>query len=199
MAISGAAASPNMGYHTSTPTSSFLSLFNIRLGEWLGNPRNLETWRRETPRFGLYWLLSELFGNTTDESDFLYLSDGGHFENLGIYELVRRRCCLIVASDAAADPDWQFADLANAIERCRTDFGVSITFKTGAETESLIMNSFKGASASAPGLRWVRQNCGNRQGLQSHSNCLDALHPNNSPALPLAIAEIDYGGKARAH
>ena len=126
VAISGAAASPNMGYHTSAATAFLLSLLNIRLGWWIGNPAYIAAWRRGTPRFGLRWLLAELFGNTTDEREFLHLSDGGHFENLGIYELVRRRCSLIVISDATADPDYRFVDLANAIERCRTDFAVNI-------------------------------------------------------------------------
>src|SRR5207248_142196 len=103
MAISGAAASPNMGYHTSPATAFLLSLLNIRLGWWLGNPASIAKWKKGTPPYGLFWLLSELFGSTTDESSFLYLSDGGHFENLGIYELVRRQCKLIVVSDAASD------------------------------------------------------------------------------------------------
>lgn len=126
VAISGAAASPNMGYHTSAATAFLLSLLNIRLGWWIGNPAHIASWRRGTPRFGLFWLLSELFGHTTDGSEFLHLSDGGHFENLGIYELVRRQCRLIVVSDASADADYRFGDLANAIERCRTDFAVNI-------------------------------------------------------------------------
>jgi hypothetical protein len=73
-----------------------------------------------------YWLLRELFGATSDDSEYVYLSDGGHFENLAIYELVRRGCKLIVASDASCDPGAGFGDLHNAIERCRTDFGVEI-------------------------------------------------------------------------
>jgi hypothetical protein len=65
-------------------------------------------------------------GSTNDDSGFVYLSDGGHFENLAIYELVRRGCKLIVAGDASCDPAVGFGDLHNAIERCRTDFGVEI-------------------------------------------------------------------------
>lgn len=194
MAISGAAASPSMGYHTSPATSFLLSLFNIRLGEWIGNPKDPDAWARGTPRFGLYWLLSELFGNTTDESDFLYLSDGGHFENLGIYELVRRRCGVIVASDSAADPEWHFTHLANAIERCRTDFAVSITFKSGMELEDLIKDSYKRLGMNRSGLKWVRDHDRTPDGLKSLKYSLDILRPGQGrPALPLAIAEIDYG------
>lgn len=75
---------------------------------------------------GFYWLLRELLGATDDDSEFVYLSDGGHFENLAVYELVRRRCKLIVVGDASCDSGYAFGDLHNAIERCRTDFGVEI-------------------------------------------------------------------------
>ena len=63
---------------------------------------------------------------TTDQRKWVYLSDGGHFENLGIYELVRRRCRFIIACDAGQDGAVTFGDLGNAIEKCRADFGVDI-------------------------------------------------------------------------
>lgn len=128
--ISGAAASPNMGA-ASNPTMAFLlTVFNVRLGWWLGNPRHRATWSRMGPRVGLLSLLNELFGQTDETSRFVYLSDGGHFENLGIYELVRRRCHFIVASDAGADPDFTFQDLGNAVRKCCIDFGVDIDIDT---------------------------------------------------------------------
>ena len=71
-------------------------------------------------------LLYELLGMTTDRREWVYLSDGGHFENLGIYELVRRRCRFIIACDAGQDGAVTFGDLGNAIEKCRSDFGVDI-------------------------------------------------------------------------
>jgi hypothetical protein len=126
MAISGAAASPSMGYHSSPPLAFLLTVFNVRLGRWLGNPRSERTWRNDGPRSGLLYLLCELFGLSNDRRRFVYLSDGGHFENLGIYELVRRRCRFIVACDAGEDHDMRFTDLGNVIEKCRADFGVDI-------------------------------------------------------------------------
>jgi hypothetical protein len=63
---------------------------------------------------------------TNEDSQYVYLSDGGHFENLGLYELIRRRVKYIIVSDADADKDYQFGDLANAIEKCKVDFGVQI-------------------------------------------------------------------------
>lgn len=125
VAISGAAVSPAMGYHSSPTMSFLLTLFNLRLGHWCGNPRKA-TWRTLGPRFGLKCMISELFGNIDADADYVYLSDGGHFENLGIYELVRRRCRLIVVVDASADNALQFEDLGNAIRKCYTDMGVRI-------------------------------------------------------------------------
>ena len=99
-AVSGAAASPNQGYHSSPPVAFLLTVFNVRLGWWLQNPARPEVWRKEGPRWGIRYLLSELAGMANDRSKYVYVSDGGHFENLGIYELVRRRCRFIVACDA---------------------------------------------------------------------------------------------------
>lgn len=130
VAISGAAASPNMGYHSSPPLSFLMTLFNLRLGRWSPNPA-AASWRRASPAFGLFSIVKELFGLTNAESDFVYLSDGGHFENLGLYELVRRRCQLIVVVDASCDTDDRFEDLGNAIRKCLTDFNVPITLDVG--------------------------------------------------------------------
>ncbi len=126
MSISGAAASPNMGYHSSPPIAFLMTLFNIRLGWWCGNPRDARAWRKGGPNIGLKYLLSELFGRTNEDQKFVYVSDGGHFENLGIYELVRRRCRYIVACDGGQDKDLTFGDLGNAIRKCYADFGVEI-------------------------------------------------------------------------
>lgn len=128
-AISGAAASPNMGYHSSAPLAFLMTVFNVRLGWWAANPK-WESWTRRGPMLSLKPLLAELFGLSNENRDFVYLSDGGHFENLGIYELVRRRCRFIIACDAEADGAFEFDGLGNAIEKCRTDFGVDISIDT---------------------------------------------------------------------
>ncbi len=125
-AISGAAASPNMGFRSSAALSFLLTVFNVRLGSWLGNPRHRKTYMRSGPFFAMLHLFMELTGKTRGRTRYVYLSDGGHFENLGIYELVRRRCRTIVACDGGADPDLAFEDLGNAIRKCRADFGVEI-------------------------------------------------------------------------
>ena len=127
MTISGAAASPNSGYHTNPAVAALMTFFNVRLGWWGGNPLSPETWRVHGPK-GPHYLFNELITNTNDTSSFVYLSDGGHFENLGIYELVRRRVKYVICSDADQDEDFGFCDIGTAIEKCRRDFGVEITF-----------------------------------------------------------------------
>jgi len=127
MAISGAAASPNMGHYTTGAVSFLLAIFSVRLGWWMGNPRDKKDWESGYPRSSWRALINELTGNTTDDRKEVYLSDGGHFDNLGVYELIRRRCRLIIASDAGADPSRACGDLASVIEKCRVDFGTEIT------------------------------------------------------------------------
>jgi hypothetical protein len=126
VAISGAAVSPNWGFHTAPATAFLLTVFNVRLGSWIGNPRDQKCWTRSGPGFGLGYLLVELAGAANSKSNYVYLSDGGHFEDLGIYELVRRRCRYIIACDGGQDAAFTFDDLGNAIRKCRADFGVEI-------------------------------------------------------------------------
>jgi Patatin-like phospholipase len=125
-AISGAAVNPNMGFHSAPQTAFLLTLFNVRLGWWVGNPRDVTTYWRPGPLFALWWLLRELLGFVDARSGFLNLSDGGHFENLGLYELVRRRCRYVIAVDGEEDPDYRFGSLGGAVRKCRADFGVEI-------------------------------------------------------------------------
>lgn len=125
VAVSGAAASPNMGAHSSPPLNFLMTMFNVRLGRWCPNPRK-SAWQQSSPRLGLFSLLAELFGLTNADATYVYLSDGGHFDNLGIYELVRRRCRLIVAVDVASDGRLAFEDLGNAIRKVATDLHVRI-------------------------------------------------------------------------
>jgi hypothetical protein len=126
MGISGAAASPNMGFYTSIPVAFLMTIFNVRLGQWLGNPRHRKTSRRASPKLGLSYLVNELSAGTDDKAAYVYLSDGGHFENMGIYELVKRRCGLIIVCDAEADDQYRFEGLGNAIRKCRIDLGIDI-------------------------------------------------------------------------
>jgi hypothetical protein len=67
---------------------------------------------------------------TDDKNDYVYLSDGGHFENLGLYEMVLRRCRRIVVSDAGCDPKCALEDLGNAIRKIRIDLGIRIEIES---------------------------------------------------------------------
>jgi hypothetical protein len=136
-AISGAAASPNAGYHTSPSIAFLMTCFNFRLGVWARNTRyavrdeaarrkNAPVDRSQSPAFAPRHLLKELFGQTNAKEEFLYLSDGGHFDNTGLYELVRRECRYIVICDAEEDADLKFEGIAMALRKCRTDFGAEI-------------------------------------------------------------------------
>jgi hypothetical protein len=129
--ISGAAPSPSMGYHSSGAIGFIMTLFNARLGAWLGNPGDIgqQTWREDGPSSAVGSLIKEAFGLTDDSSPYVYLSDGGHFENLGLYEMVRRKCKRIVVLDSGCDPRFIYEDLGNALRKIRIDMGITIDFE----------------------------------------------------------------------
>lgn len=136
--ISGAAFSTGLGRATTLGKAILFTLANVRLGYWWS------AWvPRKPPQAGkveLIWrlrrgvkhlfrtqahLIGEMFGRFDGtQSRFWYLSDGGHFENTGVYELLRRRVGLVIASDNGADPDYELEDLANLFRLARIDFGM---------------------------------------------------------------------------
>ena len=128
LAVSGAAASSAMGIYSSKARAFLLTLANARLGLWFGNPQSATTWRRSEPPLGVEPVAREMLGLTTDHNPYVYLSDGGHYENLALWEMVARRCRFIIISDAGCDPTYCFEDLANAVRRIRLDLGVPIEF-----------------------------------------------------------------------
>ena len=133
MAISGAAIDPNMGYLQSPALTAFLTIFNARLGYWIENPYDPnrgDRWAARSPQVGGRLLLSELLGRTTDSNAYIHLSDGGHFDNLGVYELIRRRCRYVVALDAGEDANPSNDNLAALIRLVRIDFGARIHLDT---------------------------------------------------------------------
>jgi hypothetical protein len=125
ISVSGAAASPNMGYHTSSVTAFLLTLFNVRLGWWFPNPAKTGDGAM-SPHFSLSYLGAELFGGASDKTSFVMVSDGGHFENLAAYELIRRRCRVIVVSDGECDENYTFGGLGTLIRMCEVDFRCKI-------------------------------------------------------------------------
>jgi hypothetical protein len=129
IAISGAFVSPNMGFMMTSPVVRFLmAIFNVRFGWWLGNPGPAgdKTFQLDSPRLSVLPFFNEAIGNTDDKASYVYLSDGGHFENLGLYEMILRRCRFIVVCDATTDPDYAFESLAMSVRQIRVDLGVPI-------------------------------------------------------------------------
>jgi hypothetical protein len=153
VAISGAFVSPNMGYMMTSPVVRFLmTLFNVRFGWWLGNPgpagdsdsragravavlrrligyRSGKPFEASSPLLSVRPIVNEALGRTDDQHPYVYLSDGGHFENLGLYEMVLRRCRFIVVSDASTDAAYSFDSLAQSIRQIRVDLGVPIEMR----------------------------------------------------------------------
>ncbi len=133
MSVSGASFNPNAGNsgqgltHNSLVSTAF-SLLNIRLGYWAANPdREHSRWFQ--PNFIYPGLKGGVFGGAfREDHGVVELTDGGHFDNTALYELIRRKVQLIILSDGGADPQFHFDDLGNAIERARVDFGVKIRF-----------------------------------------------------------------------
>jgi hypothetical protein len=138
MTISGAAVSPNSGYNTSPLVAFFMTLFNLRLGWWLGNPgpTGNDTFYRSSPKWGLKPVLSEMFGQTDEVNKYVFLSDGGHFENLGLYEMALRRNRFMLLSDGSCDETGELEDLGNAIRKIRIDLGIHIDFPLGFDIHS---------------------------------------------------------------
>ncbi len=131
VAVSGAAASPTMGAQTpSAALSALMTLFNVRTGFWAPTP-SLSYWRSGAARLWPVYTLQELVSQTTDLLPYCYLTDGGHYENTGVYSLVQRGCNFIVVGECGADPQTTLDDLGNMIRKVRIDFGTEITFDAG--------------------------------------------------------------------
>lgn len=163
VALSGAAASPNMGAHSSPPLNFLMTMFNVRLGRWCPNPAR-RAWTSASPPIGLFSLLSELFGQLDSDAAYVHLTDGGHFDNLGIYELVRRRCRLVIAVDVGSDRYLAFEDLGNAIRRCATDLHVRIDLDV-SRLGALGDQGMCGASCAAGTIRYSLADRGAADGV----------------------------------
>ncbi|WP_141753278.1 hypothetical protein [Duganella sp. HH101] len=148
VAVSGAAVSSGMGRGTTAAKAFLLGLANVRLGRWWqsGIPakpddeRNrLARWMRRYFPTQVY-LVEELTAHFHGlRRRFHYLSDGGHFDNTGIYELLRpeRHIKLILACDCGADPAYQYHDLGVLIRLARIDFGLDLRLADGAQAAAL--------------------------------------------------------------
>jgi len=198
MAISGAAASPNMGYNSSTSITLLLALFNVRLGWWLGNPgtEGNGTYREEGPRTAIRPLVEETFGLTTDTKPWVYLSDGGHFENLGIYEMVRRRNRVILVVDGGCDPDYKFEDLGNAIRKIYIDLGIRIYMNDldrlrNRPTEEMLVKAREALAKAEEELAKSKKGSNGKPEAQDKPDKPDPCEP-SSPIPYFTVGSIDY-------
>ena len=124
VAISGAAVSPEMGRATRAPLRFLLTLANVRLGVWIPNPLRLAWFeqqltkgrlRRSLVKPRLEHLLYEMFGKNKLTHKYLYVTDGGHYENLGLLEQLRMGSRYIFCLDASGEQQGGFSTIAAAV------------------------------------------------------------------------------------
>ena len=134
MTTSAAAAAPNMGTYTMRPLVLLLAFLNLRLGYWLLNPARVAPfaeqpvglWERLRSFPAGWCYFRELASALHAQGQHVYLSDGGHLENTGAYELLRRRCKYVIVCDAEEDPAMRFGGMAALLRFARLDLGVEI-------------------------------------------------------------------------
>jgi hypothetical protein len=123
MAVSGAAFSSHMGLGSKPALTALLTVLNVRLGFWIRKPG--DDWGSKTP--GFECLLREtLSARMSEKEAWLNLSDGGHIENMAVYELLRRRCKFIICVDGESDPTFTFGGLMTLVRHAQIDFGITI-------------------------------------------------------------------------
>ena len=192
--VSGAAFTTGLGSRTNLSLSILLGFLNVRLGYWwwtgLAPSQRLVTKQgKKTPavstldriRLGFEaavpvhaHLLGEWFARFPGTaSRHWYLSDGGHYENTGLLELIRRQLPLIIGCDNGQDPERKLLDLSNLVAKARVDLGVEITYLDPAGLERVLGVKHSSAFGS-----------------------VDELVDPKAPALA-ALAELHYPGQVQ--
>lgn len=170
MAISGAALSTGSGRLTSLPLSLLLGLLNARLGHWWNThiapgerpgryPPGL--WRRIKAVPGWVFraqgiILNEwrsYFGGPSQR--LWFLSDGGHFESSGLYELVRRRVKLMIGVDASQDASYHHKSTALLVRRARQDFGAEFAW-VDIDEQAAGWKRLKGLTPAEVPPKWIQ-------------------------------------------
>lgn len=198
VAISGAAFSTGLGSRTSFGLSVLAGLANVRLGYWWDSGiapqdragrsrRRFTAWLGFTLRqllpvqgFLLDEWLARFHGVALEP---WYLTDGGHFENTAVYELIRRRLPFMVACDCGADPEYGFEDLGNLVRKARVDYGAEIRFLDGPRLDALQL---------APELRQVIGTLEDLKGPPDSDGGAGTLARAHA-----ALAEVQYAGAGR--
>jgi predicted acylesterase/phospholipase RssA len=147
IATSGATFGMGSGRATSLPLFLLLGLANLRLGYWWDSGLNASD--RPGHFIRNFWsslkaqpaalvkmqslLISDFLGRFQGVVNrFWNITDGGHFDNTGIYELLRRRVPFIIAVDGGEDASVDFDDMAELVRQARIDFGAEVEFVDGA-------------------------------------------------------------------
>ena len=195
--ISGAAFSTGIGRGTTLGKALLLGLANVRLGHWwdagpLALPADKDGADALLTRLAAAFrtqahLLAELSGRFSGRySRYWYLSDGGHFDNTGVYELLRRRVGLVLCADNGADPAYQHEDLANLMRIARIDFGCEFRRIDAGEL----------GERSAEAARWAERLVDPRRerprGDWSDSGCLSLYwvsYPDTAEGTVLAVVK----------
>ncbi|MGI9599319.1 MAG: hypothetical protein ACR2QK_24360, partial [Acidimicrobiales bacterium] len=146
---------PSLGRMSLRSTNALLAAFNARLGVWLPNPR-FEHDRRSTPR--LVNMFKEIFGLYDEDEPNLYTTDGGHWENLGLVELLRKECDRIVCLDASADPPGSYTTLRQAMQLARLE--CKATIDVSDETWEVLTPDDHGVARKNYGLATVSYDSG---------------------------------------
>ena len=147
VAISGAAVSPTMGKRTMALYRALLAISNVRLGVWIPNPLLRHIWGKppdlkegvaesgsgQRKRFEgaprhLPWFMKEVLGQHGPTADFTYITDGGHYDNLGLLTLLRKGCRRIICFDAGGEDIDHFTSLAQAMMLAEAELNVQLDF-----------------------------------------------------------------------
>jgi hypothetical protein len=173
--ISGAAFSTGLGARTSIGLSLLAGIFDIRLGYWWnsgvdpvdrgaqcpqGAVRRFFRWLTRVFPVQMYLLdefTARFYGTARKQ---WYLTDGGHFENMGGYELIRRRVDLMVICDGEQDAEFTFQGLADFVRKARTDFSAEIEFFTHEELDNYVDPSVRRHFGTLEQMRrgeWTRE------------------------------------------
>ena len=156
VAVSGAAASPGAGAYTSRGLALLVYFLGVRLGHWMRAPRERVAlqwlshlaWRAIPKPMMLASEASATFFGV--ERPWWYMSDGGHFENSGVYPLLKRELGFIILSDAGCDARYEFGDMENLVRKARIDFGAEIDFYSRDEAASLFTLGSKELTVLSP-------------------------------------------------
>lgn len=146
VAMTGAAVSPAMGKLTRDHQRALFAALNLRLGVWLPNVLNpifrhrgepppagacavRDPWSNFKIKIGLIEFIAELVGWHSEKADHLYVTDGGHYDSLGLVELLRRKCQTIWCVDATGDKPGRARALAEAMLTASGELGARISIE----------------------------------------------------------------------